>query len=280
MKRRADPMPTSAAETSAEFSSLLAGETRLLNFQVAYAGLSDPGRVRRCNEDGFLILEDEAIFAVADGLGGLDAGDVASRTALEALSALCRPDFSGAGEVTASPSGREKGADLKSLVDAVNVRVFERKTALGNTMATTLALVSLSENVAWIAHVGDSRVYLLREGLLRRLTNDHSLVMELYEKGVLSAAEMQKYPRRHVITRAIGAGATVAAEVQRLDIAPRDLLLLCTDGLSAMLADQVIGDILQDSADGTITRSATRLVQAANAAGGHDNITLILIKIR
>lgn len=279
MKRRDDPMPSITAGTSAEFSSLLAGETRLFNFQVVYAGLSDPGRVRQCNEDSFLILEDEAIFAVADGLGGLDAGDVASRTALEAMSALCRPAFSGAGEVTAFPAGGDREADLGSLVDAVNVRVFERKTALGNTMATTLALVSLSDDAAWIAHVGDSRVYLWREGLLRRLTNDHSLVMELYEKGVLSAAEMQEYPRRHVITRAIGAGATVAAEVQRLDIAPSDLLLLCTDGLSAMLADQAICDFLRDSAEDTITRTATRLVHAANAAGGHDNITLILIKI-
>lgn len=279
MKRRDDSMPSIAAETSAEFSSLLAGETRSFNFQVAYAGLSDPGRVRLCNEDSFLILEDEAIFAVADGLGGLDAGDVASRTALEALAALCRPAFSGAGEEVASPAGGEKEADLGSLVDAVNVRVFERKTALGNTMATTLALVSLSDDAAWIAHVGDSRVYLWREGLLRRLTNDHSLVMELYEKGVLSATEMQKYPRRHVITRAIGAGATVAAEVQHLDIAPSDVLLLCTDGLSAMLADQVICDFLRDSAGDTITGIATRLVDAANAAGGHDNITLILIKI-
>ncbi len=279
MKRRDNPMQPNAAETAAEFSSFLAGETRLLNFQLAYAGLSDPGRVRRCNEDSFLILEDEAIFAVADGLGGLDAGDVASRTALEALSALCRPGFSGAGEMTASPAGGEKEVDLGRLVDAVNVRVFERKRALGNTMATTLALVSLSDDAAWIAHVGDSRVYLWREGLLRRLTNDHSLAMELHEKGVLSVAEMQKYPRRHVITRAIGAGATVAAEVQRLAIAPSDLLLLCTDGLSSMLADRVICDFLRDSAKNTITRTATRLVHAANAAGGHDNITLILIKV-
>jgi protein phosphatase len=165
-------------------------------------------------------------------------------------------------------------------VDAVNTRVFERKTALNNNMATTLALVRLRENTAWIALVGDSRVYLWRAGLLRRLTNDHSLAMELHEKGVLSAAEMENYPRRHVITRAIGAGATVAAEVQRLEIARSDVLLLCTDGLSAMLADQTICDFLRDSAGDTITRTATRLVHAANAAGGHDNITLILIKIR
>lgn len=270
MKRGDDPMPSSAAETSAEFSSLLTGETRLSHFQVAYAGLSDPGRVRRCNEDSFLIVANEAIFAVADGLGGLDAGDVASRTALEALAALCRPAFPGTGE---------EGAHLESLVDAVNTRVFDRKTALGNTMATTLALVHLREDTAWIAHVGDSRVYLWRAGQLRRLTNDHSLVMELHEKGVLSAAEMENYPRRHVITRAIGAGATVAVEVQRLTIAPGDFLLLCTDGLSSMLADQVIRDILRNSGEATLTRSATRLVDAANAAGGQDNITLILIRI-
>ena len=280
MKHRDHPISSIATKISTEFSSLLAGEIRPFNLQVAYAGLSDPGRVRRCNEDSFLILGDEAIFAVADGVGGLDAGDVASRTALEALSALCRPAFSRAGEVTASPAGGAKDADLGKVIDAVNVRVFERKTALGNTMATTLALVRLSKDTAWIAHVGDSRAYLWREGLLRRLTNDHSLAMEMYEKGVLSEAEMQRYPRRHVITRAIGAEATVEGEVQRLDIAPSDLLLLCTDGLSSMLVDQVICDILRDSAEETLARTATRLVHAANAAGGHDNITLILIKIR
>ena len=145
-------------------------------------------------------------------------------------------------------------------------------------MATTLAMVQLHKYGALIAHVGDSRVYLWRDAQLHQLTSDHSLVNELLSKGTLTAQQAVRSPHRHVITRAIGAAAVVSPSVREQSLHSGDILLLCTDGLTGMLPDDEIARIIE-SGNGTIGTTVEHLVAAANRAGGHDNITVLLLAI-
>lgn len=253
------------------------GNCRHRGYRVEYAGISDPGRVRRCNEDDLLLLADAGVFAVADGLGGLDAGDIASKTALRNLKELsAAPPAFWSGKLRLPRFGTGKTPPLENIIALVNTRIYEQKIALARNMATTLAMVRLGGEAAAIAHVGDSRVYHWRDGVLSRLTSDHSLVNELYKQGALTASQAEHSPQRHVITRALGAEATVRPSVQQKMVLPGDILLLCTDGLTAMLPDAGIAEIIQDRKD-DVGRAAEQLVQAANEAGGHDNITVILL---
>jgi protein phosphatase len=257
----------------------LHGSANLFAGRIAYAGLTDPGRVRPLNEDGLLLLPGAGVFAVADGLGGLDGGDIASRTALQALAALytapggapCCPLFPPEDEHPAGPP-------LAAVVAAVNLRTFRQKIALGRNMATTLAMIQCCGPTAAVVHVGDSRVYRWRGGELRCLTRDHSLVNELCDQGAMTPSQAEQSRQRHVITRAIGAAATVAPTVNTCDLLPGDLLLLCTDGLTAMLADTEISALLKNNADRP-GQTVARLVAAANEAGGRDNVTVVLVQL-
>ena len=247
---------------------------------TACAGLSHPGLVRRTNEDSLLLLPAAGVFAVTDGLGGLDAGDIASRTALQSLATLyrtpqgaaCCPVFFPA---AATPPGQPP---LVEVIHTVNLCTFRQKIALARNMATTLAMVQLCGSTAAVAHVGDSRVYHWRGGELRCLTRDHSLVNELCDQGAMTPTQAEQSRQRHVITRAIGATATVAPTVTTCDLQPGDLLLLCTDGLTAMLADPEIAALLANNAGGP-GQTVARLVAAANEAGGRDNVTVVLLEL-
>jgi protein phosphatase len=233
--------------------------------------------VRGCNEDDLLLLAEAGVFAVADGLGGLDAGDIASKTALQNLKALsAAPAASRSGKLRLPRFGTGTTPPLEEIIALVNTRTYEQKIALARNMATTLAMVRLEGEAVAIAHVGDSRVYHWRDSVLSRLTSDHSLVNELYKQGALTASQAEHSPQRHVITRALGAEATVRPSVQQKMVLPGDILLLCTDGLTAMLPDTRIAEIIQDLKD-DVGRAAEQLVRAANEAGGHDNITVILL---
>lgn len=247
------------------------GSCRVNGHLVRYAGVTDPGRVRDNNEDDLLLLAEAGLFAVADGLGGLDAGEVASRTALAELREL-----SGGG-----PSGQEEDPSeaLTSRVAMVNRRVYNQRLTLGKNMATTLALVQLLGTTCLVAHVGDSRVYLWRANQLRRLTSDHSLVSELCLQGVLTPSQAEHSLQRHVITRAIGAESSVAPSIRTCPLYAGDLLLLCTDGLTSMVADADIATLLSEGRNDPVT-TTDRLVRLANEAGGHDNITVILLAIQ
>ena len=164
------------------------------------------------------------------------------------------------------------------MVASVNLRTFRQKIALGRNMATTLAMVQCCGPTAAVAHVGDSRVYHWRGGELRCLTRDHSLVNELCDQGAMTPTQAEQSRQRHVITRAIGATATVAPTVTTCDLQPGDLLLLCTDGLTAMLADPEIAALLANNAGGP-GQTVARLVAAANEAGGRDNVTVVLLEL-
>ncbi|ADW16612.1 protein serine/threonine phosphatase [Desulfobulbus propionicus DSM 2032] len=252
---------------------LLEGHCRMGGFQVVYAGATDPGRVRRCNEDNLLIYPEAGVFAVADGLGGLDAGDVASSTALAHLRELVPTPFAG-NRFFALFNDKHPLRQLEAVVAAVNRRTYEHRMTLGKNMATTLAMVQLRGDKVVLAHVGDSRVYRWRDNALHCLTSDHSLVNELVRKGALTASQARQSSQRHVITRAVGAEPTVMPTLQQQPLAVGDILLLCTDGLTSMLSDRDIGQCLGNAAT-TIGGSVAQLITLANQAGGHDNITVV-----
>ena len=258
------------AQRRAEPVQVVQGTCRLVERPAAYAGATDAGRVRRCNEDSLLLLPEAGMFAVADGLGGLDAGDVASRTAIEHLRHL--------GLSRGKDPGKDALSDLGATIAAVNYRTYEQRLALGKNMATTLALVRFTAVGVLTAHVGDSRIYRWRGGKLTRLTSDHSLVNALCEQGALTASQARVSPQRHIITRAIGAESTVSPSVQQIELLPGDLVLLCTDGLTSMVTDEAIAACFEaDGADPGLL--VEHLVHRANDAGGHDNITVVIVAL-
>ena len=230
------------------------------------AGLTDTGRKRRQNEDALVC--DPPLFAIADGMGGAQAGEVASRLAAAAIE-----------EGAAAIQGEE---GVATVVRAANARIFERAVhdpaVAGMGTTATVAVVDERAGTVTIAHVGDSRAYLYRDGELEQLTTDHSLVGELVRSGRLTEDEAAVHPHRSVITRALGTDAEVEVDTLTLEVAAGDLVLLCSDGLSAMVRDDEIAQVLR-SAEGVPRAAAEALVSAANAAGGEDNVTVVLFEL-
>ena len=230
------------------------------------AGVTDTGRRRLRNEDAFIC--EPPLFAVADGMGGARAGEVAAGLAAAALEE--------AGSETRGAEG------VAALIVEANKRIFERslndpRTAgMGTTV--TAALVDAASGAVAIGHVGDSRAYLLREGALEQLTTDHSLVAELVESGVLTPEEAERHPQRSAITRALGTEPTVEVDAFTVQAEAGDLFLVCSDGLSVMISDDAVSSAIE-TADRDPERAADALVAAANALGGEDNITVVLFEI-
>jgi protein phosphatase len=225
---------------------------------AGYAGGSDPGRRRRRNEDSYVI--DPPLFAVADGMGGAQAGEVASKLAAGAV--------------------KEHGADVESLVQEANRRVHQRSLEDPNTsgMGTTLTVAAVEDGVVSIGHVGDSRAYLVREGNLEQLTEDHSLVGELMRTGKLSAEEAGSHPQRSMITRALGTDPNVDVDIFSVEPRVGDLFLLCSDGLTSMVDDREILRLVGEKR-GDLQDLVKALIKAANKGGGEDNITVVAFEI-
>jgi protein phosphatase len=229
------------------------------------AGATQTGNVRRLNEDSYLIRE--PLFMVADGMGGAQAGEIASRMTTE--------EFAHARLVP--PRGEDT---LREVIVAANAKIHQRASSdstvagMGTTVAA--ALVGDDGRIAF-AHVGDSRAYLLRDGELQRLTEDHSLVGELVRQGELTEAEAEHHPQRSVITRALGAEANVRVDTFTVDSEPGDVVLLCSDGLTTMVDEATIGRLLYANSDAA--EAAAELVRAALAAGGEDNVTVVVFRI-
>jgi protein phosphatase len=230
------------------------------------AGVTDTGRRRRRNEDAFVC--EPPLFAIADGMGGAQAGELASRLAAAAIE-----------EAGAAAGDAEAVA---AAVRAANARIFERSltdpAVAGMGTTATVALVDEHAGTLTIAHVGDTRGYRDRKGVLEQLTTDHSLVAELVRTGRLTEAEAAVHPHRSVITRALGTEAEVEVDTRTLELAPGDLILLCSDGLSAMVRDDEIARLLGES-DLDPYRAAETLIRAANAAGGEDNVTVVVFEV-
>jgi serine/threonine protein phosphatase PrpC len=229
------------------------------------AALSDTGRKRRRNEDAYLI--EPPLFAVADGMGGAQAGEIASRLA----AAVVRE-----GE----PQQGQPEERVVALIQEANRRVYEQagESSSMHGMGTTITLALALEGVVVIGHVGDSRAYRLRGGDLEQLTEDHSLVAELVRSGRLSPEEAETHPQRSVITRALGTDPDVDVDVFRVEARAGDLFLLCSDGLTTMLDDDSIRDTLGHRRD-DLEAAARELVDKANRRGGEDNVTVVLFEV-
>ncbi len=225
-------------------------------------GATDQGMVRDSNEDGYVVDRRLQLFAIADGMGGHRAGEVASATALEALRASVA-----------------SGTGIGDAITSANAAVFSKATddeSLSGMGTTLTALIPDADGVL-VGHVGDSRAYLLRDGELRQLTTDHSLVQEFIREGRLTEEQAAVHPQRSIITRALGVEADVEVDVYPVRLRAGDRLLLCSDGLSTMLRNDDIAGLLRRESDPT--RAANLLVDAANAAGGEDNITTVVVDV-
>jgi PPM family protein phosphatase len=231
----------------------------------SYARASDTGRKRRRNEDSYVVAP--PLFAVADGMGGAQAGEVASRLAAGALEEADAQEL----------SGPER---LASVIQEANRRVFERASSDPATsgMGTTMTVALVGDDGVTIGHVGDSRAYVVRDGRLEQLTEDHSLVNELLKSGKLSREEADVHPQRSVITRAVGTDPDVDVDAFTVEAGEGDVFLLCSDGLTDMVADSDILDVVEKHRD-DLDRATKALVSAANRGGGEDNITVIAFSI-
>jgi PPM family protein phosphatase len=252
--------------------------------RLTHAGLTDVGRKRAQNEDAHLLLPEEQLFCVADGMGGHASGEVAARLAVEEMAEFFR--MTGRDEEATWPfkPDPDRTYDENRLVTAVrvaNLRIHERAQADARLrgMGTTLVAASFPAAAATmlVAHVGDSRAYLLRGGALRQLTEDHSLLNDYLRTHPMTPEEVKAFPHKNVIVRALGMKPTVEVDLLRVDLVEGDVVLLCCDGLSGMVTDARMAEILRAS-PGDLKHAARALVDEANGAGGVDNITCVLVQ--
>ena len=257
-------------------SNQLALEANLLlasrDMRAIAAGLTDIGRERNHNEDRFILLPEFNVFVVADGMGGHQSGEVASRMAASTIANFFR---------TAPVNGADTGERLRGAVCDANAKIFARAddSRAHRGMGTTVvaAAFSTSASKLFVAHAGDSRAYHLRAGTIRQLTRDHSLLSDaLLERPELTESDLAYLPR-NVITRALGIAPTVDVDLTSVEAAPGDVFLLCSDGLHGLVEDDVLQKIVAENA--VLTDACHRLVDAANRNGGKDNITAVLIRI-
>jgi PPM family protein phosphatase len=250
--------------------------------KITYKAVSDVGRKRKGNEDSLFVNPEQHLFVVADGMGGHAAGEVASKVAVESINEfVC---LTGGDEEITWPFGLDEnisydGNRLKTAIRYANRKVLEatKEKSEYEGMATTVAAVLVDGDTANIGHVGDSRVYLLRGGEISQLTSDHSWVNEQIQSGVISADQARTHPLRNVVTRALGGKPDLQVDMQQHKGQAGDILLLCSDGLTTMIADDEIARLVRE-ADGDVDKAAQSLVSSANAKGGEDNITVLLIR--
>jgi PPM family protein phosphatase len=231
----------------------------------AYAVASDTGRRRRRNEDNYVVAP--PLFAVADGMGGAQAGEVASQLAASALEAGDSDDLDGTERIDA-------------LIQEANTRIFDRASTdpAASGMGTTMTVAVVEGMTVAIGHVGDSRAYLVRGEQMEQLTEDHSLVNELLKTGKLSEAEAHVHPQRSVITRAVGTDPDVDVDGFTIEAEDGDVFLICSDGLSDMVSDEEILELVHRDRD-DLDKAVKALVAAANRGGGEDNITAVAFRI-
>jgi protein phosphatase len=235
-------------------------------------GRTDTGRKRKNNEDSLLLNDSLALYVVADGIGGQSGGEVASRiavqTLLEAMQGLDR---------SVSLDQSQAASALAAGFSLANSRIisFAGANAGFEGMGTTMTALFVNGTTAHVAHVGDSRAYLLREGRLAQVTDDHGLVAEQVRAGIVTLEQARRSPYRHIITRALGIGQDLKVDLRAIEAHARDIFLLCTDGLTEMVEDHVIERILDRTPP---VQAAGELVDSANGNGGVDNITVVIVR--
>jgi protein phosphatase len=249
--------------------------------QIVSGGVTSVGRVRANNEDSFRIVEDLNLFVLSDGMGGEAHGEVASALAVETVVKHCQetesdPAMTVFGDMPAKWS--EKTRRLSSAVHLANQSIFDsaQKNPEQHGMGATITAMWINDSAISIAHVGDSRAYLLRSGTLQQLTSDHSLVAEQVRRGILTPAEAERSEMQSVLLRALGAHPEIEVDAEEHPLFGRDILLMCSDGLTRMVTEPEIAGTLQAEPDPT--KAAQRLVDLANEQGGADNVTVIVVR--
>lgn len=252
--------------------------------KLVCAGMTDVGTTREHNEDDFYLSEgEEALCVVADGMGGHRSGEVASAMAIKAIVEFYRETtVDGKGDARLNDGEDERSLDEYRLVKAIrqaNKAVFQAasESELYRGMGTTVVSSYFIEGGVYFAHIGDSRAYRYRNGKLEQQTEDHSLANEYVRMGILKADDVEHFPYKNVITRACGLTDEVEVDVVFTEVEPGDLYLLCSDGLTDMITDSALQEMLKDHSD--LEKLAKILVDQANENGGADNITLILAKV-
>jgi protein phosphatase len=250
--------------------------------KISYQAVTDVGRKRKGNEDSLFVNPEQNLFVVADGMGGHAAGEVASRLAVDAINEfIC---LTGDDEEITWPFGLDEtisydGNRLKTAIRYANRKVLEatKEKSEYEGMATTVAAVLVDGDSANLGHVGDSRIYLMRNGSISQLTTDHSWVNEQIVGGMISADQARSHPLRNVVTRALGGKPDLQVDMKVHKIEPGDMLLLCSDGLTTMMPDEEIARVVSD-AKNDVEKATRELVAAANAKGGEDNITVVMLR--
>ena len=249
--------------------------------QVKAHGLTHVGRQRQHNEDTYLVADEAHLYLVADGMGGHAAGEIASRIAVDAISEfiLHTKEDDGTWPHAYDEHLKRSTNRLMAALNLANARVLEamKKDARLRGMGTTVVACLAEEDTMSVAHVGDSRAYLVRDGALSRLTNDHSWVFEQVQAGMLTPEEAEKHPLRNVITRALGGALQVTPDASEVVSRPGDVYLLCSDGLTGMVPEEEILRVVRDNAD-DLEKACQVLIDTANERGGLDNVTAILVK--
>jgi protein phosphatase len=250
--------------------------------RIVSAGVTDLGQVRTNNEDCFRIVESLNLFVLADGMGGEAHGEVASAMAVETIVKHCMDAQGDSGTTQlglSEPSWSEKTRRLTNAVHLANKSIYEAAEANPEQhgMGATLTAGWIDGSKLSIAHVGDSRAYLLRSGNLQQLTSDHSLVAEQVRRGILTAAEAEESEMQSVLLRALGALPDIEVDTDEHTLFARDILMFCCDGLTRMVTEPEIAGTLQAEPDPT--KAAEKLIALANERGGVDNITVIVVRV-
>ena len=249
--------------------------------QIEAYGLTHVGRQRQHNEDSLLVSKDASLFLVADGMGGHAAGEIASRIAVDSITEFIvhTKEDDGTWPHAYDEQYRRTTNRLMAALRMANSRVLEamRKDARLRGMGTTVVACMADGETMSVAHVGDSRAYLVRGGKLTRLTNDHSWVFEQVQAGMLTEAEAEKHPLRNVITRALGGALSVNPDASEVESQLGDVYLLCSDGLTGMVPEDEILRVVSENA-GDLVVACQQLIDVANQRGGIDNITAVLVK--
>lgn len=245
------------------------------------SGRTDPGKKRKNNEDALFINDEMLLYAVADGIGGHQGGEIASRITVDTLAEVM-PSLLRGDDVTPpfslSLDVEPRVSALRYAINLSNKKILQASSVNPSLtgMGTTITALLLWKDKAFIAHVGDSRAYLLRDGTLSQITHDHSLVAEQVRSGKITAEQARASSHRHIITRAVGIDREVEIDHVTLELKRNDLFLLCTDGLTEMVDDK---DLLPIVAGNSLPEMPSALVQRANEGGGVDNITAVIVKI-
>jgi protein phosphatase len=252
--------------------------------KIEVSGQTHVGMKRNHNEDNLLLLPEERLFVVADGMGGHSSGEVASKIAVEEVAEFFRMTSQDLEITWPYKMDKQRNYDENRLATGVklaNMRIFEKASAdtKYKGMGTTIVTVYFAkDSEVVVGHVGDSRVYFFRDNTLRQITEDHSLLNDYLKAKKLTPEEIEAFPHKNVIVRALGMKDTVNVDINRVEPKDGDIFLLCSDGLSGMVPDKQMEQIMQSQPD--LDKACAQLIDAANANGGNDNVTCVLAQYR